>query len=127
MSERTWAIARLRYLAKSLLKEIEWLPADLRFKYRHRFDRMPAIPGPTLRHRVAGDYGIDWFHSSGLETRTAFERALATTEKAPRDFTSILDFGAGCGRVLRWLGEWGEGRELHGVDIDFPAVWWCRR
>jgi SAM-dependent methyltransferase len=119
--------ARLRYIGRSLLKEVEWLPKDLQFKFHHRSDGLPPIPGPTLRHRVAGDYRIEWFHASGRETRDAFENALSTVGKSHEDFSAILDFGAGCGRVLRWIENWGQGRELHGVDIDPPAIWWCKR
>jgi len=119
--------ARLRYLGRSLLKELEWLPRDLRFKYQHRLDGLPPIPGPTLRYRVAGDYRIDWFHVSGRESRAALERALSSVDRTFQDFSRILDFGVGCGRVIRWFEDVSHDKALHGVDIDPLGVYWCAR
>ncbi len=118
---------RIKYLKQTIRKEIEWFPKDLRFRLAHRHERMRPIPGPYLRFRVAGDYGIEWFHVSGRETRLAFERALAGIGRKLPEFRSILDFGAGCGRVLRWLEELTPAARIVGVDVDAPAVRWCRR
>jgi len=118
---------RLRYLADSIRKELEWLPKDLRFRFEHRSDRMPPVPPPYLRFRVAGDYGVKWFHESGRESRNAFESALSGVGKTLQDFRSILDFGVGCGRVARWMEDLVPRARLYGVDIDPPAIRWCKR
>jgi len=39
-------------------------------------------------------------------------------------FTSILDFGCGCGRVTRFL---PRGLDVTGLDIDGEAIGWCRQ
>ena len=81
------------------------------------------LPPATLRVRVAGDADAAWFLEGGRlaeETlRGALERAGARLE----EMASILDFGCGCGRVLRRLADLPG--ELHGSDFDGPAVEWC--
>ena len=42
-----------------------------------------------------------------------------------RSFTSVLDFGCGCGRTLRWLDGLAERAYLAGSDIDGKCVSWC--
>jgi SAM-dependent methyltransferase len=118
---------RLKYLKQSIVKELEWFPKDVRFRFDHRHDKMRPIPGPYLRFRVAGDYAISWFHASGRESRVAFERALEGTGRDLSAFRSILDFGSGCGRILRWLDDLTPRARLFGVDVDGPAVRWCKR
>ncbi len=118
---------RLQYLKQSIVKELEWLPKDARFRLEHRREKMRPVPGPYLRFRVAGDYGIEWFHLSGRESRLAFERALTSAGRSLTDFRSVLDFGSGCGRILRWLDDLTPRAQLFGVDVDGAAVRWCKR
>jgi SAM-dependent methyltransferase len=37
----------------------------------------------------------------------------------------ILDFGCGCGRVLRYMGEIAGAATFHATDIDREAIAWC--
>jgi SAM-dependent methyltransferase len=37
----------------------------------------------------------------------------------------ILDFGCGCGRVLRYMAEVAPASTIHGSDIDREAIAWC--
>jgi SAM-dependent methyltransferase len=70
--------------------------------------------------RVAGTADGDWFLRSG---RAAYDAIAATV---PLDEVgSVLDFGCGCGRVLRyWTDHAGT---VAGSDRDDGAVEWCRR
>jgi SAM-dependent methyltransferase len=50
---------------------------------------------------------------------------LAKNGKDIRDFRSILDFGCGCGRVLR---HWARlDAVVHGCDFNSRSIQWCRR
>ena len=69
--------------------------------------------------RVAGTADGDWFLRSG---RAAFDAIAAHVHV--NDTDAVLDFGCGCGRVLRyWSGHPGL---VAGSDRDAGAVKWCR-
>jgi SAM-dependent methyltransferase len=82
------------------------------------------VPPPRLRVEVAGTAGLEWFLDSGRQQaeiiRSAAERNGAPLESAG----SLLDFGCGCGRVLRHWAE-VEGPEIHGSDYNERLVGWC--
>jgi SAM-dependent methyltransferase len=82
------------------------------------------VPPRRLRVEVAGTAGLQWFLDSGRQQagiiRSAAERNGAPLESAG----SLLDFGCGCGRVLRhWAGL--EGPAIHGSDYNERLVGWC--
>ena len=80
----------------------------------------PPLPPRRLMVRVAGTADADWFLRSG---RAAFDAIAAHVPIA--EVESVLDFGCGCGRVLRyWQGHPGT---VAGSDRDDGAVDWCRR
>ena len=70
--------------------------------------------------RVAGTADGDWFLRSGRAAYDTIAAHVTVDESA-----SILDFGCGCGRVLRyWRDHPGP---VAGSDRDDDAVAWCRR
>ena len=82
------------------------------------------VPPPRLRVEVAGTPEVEWFLESGRRqaeiVRSAADRNGAPLESAGR----MLDFGCGCGRVLRHWHELDRTR-VHGCDIDPRMVAWC--
>ena len=81
------------------------------------------MPGEELIWRVTGARDVAHFHESGQRSVEDISRALAAIGSAFADRRRILDFGCGCGRILRWL-DFGPDVELHGCDIDAEAVAW---
>jgi len=80
----------------------------------------PPLPPRRLMVRVAGTADADWFLRSG---RAAFDAIAAHVP--PDETVDVLDFGCGCGRVLRY---WGDADGLvAGSDRDVGAVDWCRQ
>jgi SAM-dependent methyltransferase len=87
-------------------------------------DGLP-VPPARLIMRVAGTPDVAWFLGSGRlaadSIRAALERANVRIEEA----RSILDFGCGCGRVVRnWATVTGA---VAGSDLSSEAVEWCRK
>jgi SAM-dependent methyltransferase len=82
------------------------------------------VPPPRLRVEVAGTAGLEWFLDSGRQ-QAGIIRAAAERNDAPLESTgSLLDFGCGCGRVLRhWAGL--DGPEIYGSDYNERLVGWC--
>jgi len=69
--------------------------------------------------RVAGTADADWFLRSG---RAAYDAIAANVPL--EEIEAVLDFGCGCGRVLRyWQNHDGTAA---GTDRDAGAVEWCR-
>ena len=83
-------------------------------------DRLP-LPPARLRLMVAGVPQADWFLSSG---QAAAESIRAAVPEPLESMGGILDFGCGCGRVVRhWRDLPGE---LHGSDFNPTLVAWCQ-
>jgi SAM-dependent methyltransferase len=86
-------------------------------------DGLP-LPAPKLIFRVAGTTDAGWFLESG---RLAEQTIRAVLDRAGVPLVSlgaILDFGCGCGRVLRrWQ---GLDARICGSDLSRPAIDWCR-
>jgi SAM-dependent methyltransferase len=79
----------------------------------------PSLPPRRLMVRVAGTADADWFLRSGRAAYDAIAAHVALDE-----VESVLDFGCGCGRVLRY---WNRHEGLvAGSDRDAGAIDWCR-
>lgn len=92
--------------------------------------RRPAtgipIPPASLRARVHTLPDAKSFLEVGQRCVSDLERALAqTNERSLESFTSVLDFGCGCGRTLRWLESTAARTHFSGTDIDDECVSWC--
>ena len=88
-------------------------------------DGLP-IPTPVLLVSTTGSADHLCYLDGGLKAKESILDALneqgIDISKLPR----ILDFGCGCGRVLRhWRNL--DHVDVHGVDIDSRAVKWCNR
>jgi SAM-dependent methyltransferase len=83
------------------------------------------VPPAALRHLVSGTDDVEWFLRGGaLGAGTVIEtlRGNGIDVDAP----AVLDFGCGCGRVLRHL-MGRPGWRLHGADRNLLAIAWCRK
>lgn len=83
------------------------------------------LPGGELRFRVAGTEDAQTFIDLGRQGYTALVGALQSAGVDPGRLTSILDFGCGVGRVLRYWSEW-PGVAVFGTDISADAIAWDR-
>jgi len=85
-----------------------------------------GLPPAFLRRRVHGCNEAGAFRLVGEKVaesiKIELERESIFLDKTSR----LLDFGCGCGRVLRYLpGEIG-ACQLFGTDVDAEAIRWCR-
>jgi len=85
----------------------------------HLVDRVTSFQAGEDREAVVAS-----FLETGQRSVRDLEAVLATVDKTLLDFESILEFGSGCGRIMRWLGPVGAKSELHGCDIDEEAMTW---
>jgi SAM-dependent methyltransferase len=86
-------------------------------------DGLP-LPPPSLVYLVAGHFNVPWYYESGGTHAALLRSVLARHGYEIGSFGSLLDFGCGCGRVIRhWRGQPG----VHGADANPRLVDWCRR
>jgi len=87
-------------------------------------DGLP-LPPTHMILAVTGTTDIAWFLDSGARAAAGLQAALircgASLDRARR----VLDFGCGCGRVLRHFKDLPA--ELHGADFNPRLIRWCRR
>ena len=86
---------------------------------------LPPVPPPELRD-VVSNGGLVGFLDAGFASFLALQRVLAAHGVSFERAGRVLDFGCGCGRLLRLLQPYAASTELHGCDIDATAIAWCR-
>ena len=86
-------------------------------------DGLP-VPPPHLIVRVAGTPDVAWFLESGRLAAESIGAALERAGTGIEAMTSVLDFGCGCGRVVR---HWARcDVRVSGSDVSGAAIDWCR-
>lgn len=85
------------------------------------------VPPADVRYRIASS-PIDEanFLASGELCASDVLRSLAAAGIEAGDFRSILDFGCGCSRVLRYLRPHLARAAFHGWDVDEVGIAWSR-
>lgn len=97
--------------------------SNSRYRRRGAPDGLP-IPPADLRFLVAGSASIAWFLELGALGFDSIRDALARNGVKVEELGSILDFGCGCGRVLRRWHSVG-GPQANGSDYNPRLVEWC--
>jgi len=84
------------------------------------------IPAPKFIVLVTGSADTAWYTEGGRLAAESIRVLLDAAGISARDFQSILDFGCGCGRVIR---QWPAvtSASLHGVDCNPKLIEWCRQ
>jgi SAM-dependent methyltransferase len=83
----------------------------------------PPLPPEVLRLMVAGTDDAAWFRAAGKRGAGALAELLARAGVPLEANSRVLDFGCGCGRVIRHLRHLSA--ELHGCDTNPVAIDWC--
>lgn len=88
-------------------------------------DGLP-LPPADLIFLVAGTTDISWFLEGGARAAGSITEAMRVENVDMASISAMLDFGCGCGRVLR---NWQAlpHTEVHGTDYNERLVDWCRQ
>ena len=87
-------------------------------------DGLP-LPPPELMAMTTGTYSARGFWESGAVTAGWIRKILEANGLEIASFERILDFGCGCGRVLRYWKDLS-GPVFSGADYNPYLVRWCR-
>lgn len=87
-------------------------------------DGLP-LPPPQLVFLVSNQYNVHYFCRVGVLGAECIRGILAKNGIDLNSFEAILDFGCGCGRVIR---QWKDlsGPRLYGTDYNPALIAWCR-
>lgn len=88
-------------------------------------DRLP-IPPSRFINLITGTKEVSLFLTSGKIGRNSILYVLARNKLKMENFRDVLDFGCGCGRVMRhWKSL--KGPRLYGCDYNLELIHWCQR
>jgi SAM-dependent methyltransferase len=83
------------------------------------------VPPARLRFRVHGDVNADSYITTGQTLAQNIQTLCTATGRDFESFTSVLDFGCGCGRVIQHLqSRSAPSTKLFASDIDHELVEW---
>lgn len=90
------------------------------------------MPPDELIDRVVSGFSNDeaeqhraLFLETGRRSFEDFEAALAAVGDSLSNYRRVLEFGCGCGRIMRWMEAVARTGTLVGTDIDARAVEWA--
>ncbi|MGD0338177.1 MAG: class I SAM-dependent methyltransferase [Bacteroidota bacterium] len=97
-------------------------------EYSYRRKGLPdGYPAPPLR-LIFLIIGLPWvsvYYYSGKEIFDDMKALLGKNKIDIRSFNSILDFGCGCGRIIRHFLPHSNAVHLHGSDYNPELIRWC--
>ncbi len=112
-------LARIKY----------WFDAELRRRNRSLTTSPPdslPVPPPDLVFAVSGHRNLEQFLRTGARSYEAIRTTLSRNRTTEKPLTAVLDFGCGCGRVVRyWKDE--SAIDMRGCDYNSRLVAWCRK
>jgi SAM-dependent methyltransferase len=84
-----------------------------------------ALPSPETMAMATDSFWARSFLETGEAASGTIKRILASNELDIASFDAVLDFGCGCGRLMRY---WKDvsGPRFFGVDYNPYLVEWCR-
>jgi len=99
--------------------------SNANYRRRGAPDHLP-IPPSNLIFLVSGTAEIAWFLKAGSLAAESISDALRASGAEIRELGAILDFGCGCGRVLR---HWHSlpRTKVYGTDINPKLVEWVQQ
>jgi SAM-dependent methyltransferase len=120
-AQRRRVIAHLRAMSWKLVTQLHgWTP--LRNRAIRRATRA-ALPSDELIVAVSCRRDVQHFLDTGRLTAESIARSLFAADRPLPTYSSVLDFGSGCGRVVRHLMT-ASNAMMSATDIHHDAIAW---
>ncbi|MEZ4699759.1 MAG: class I SAM-dependent methyltransferase [Rhodothermales bacterium] len=98
---------------------------ELRYRAWDAPDGFPVPPAAFIKDVIACRWNAV-FYDSGKRIVDDMADLLGRHGLSFASFTSVLDFGCGCGRLIRHLDRRTEA-DLHGSDYNPALIQWCQK
>lgn len=121
------AVYRLYQLYQFLLFQPQRWAAAARDRSQGLVADGVPLPPAKLRHRVHGTLDRESFLRLGRVVSGKLHELVGLAGRRMDSFESILDFGCGSGRVLRFLAADAPMARFHATDIDPEPIAWGRQ
>jgi 2-polyprenyl-3-methyl-5-hydroxy-6-metoxy-1,4-benzoquinol methylase len=116
---------RVRETPRKLTKRVRSGTLNAVTRLKGAPDGLP-LPPARLMFLVQGTTNVREFLTDGRSTAVAVLDVLKSTGVEIDSTASILDFGCGCGRVIRHVHEM-TGAQCYGTDYNPQLIEWCQR
>jgi len=93
------------------------------FRKKGAPDGLP-VPSLNLVYSTTAYYDLDKYLKGGLADYKSINQILENSGFEISSFSNILDFGCGCGRIIRHLKSL-KNTDVYGVDINKRCILWC--
>lgn len=97
-------------------------------EYSYRWKGLPdGYPAPSARLVfliIAVPWAAEYF-DSGKEISGEIKTSLTKNNIDLRSFNAVLDFGCGCGRIIRHFASFSDTVHLYGSDYNPELIQWC--
>ncbi len=96
-----------------------------RLRKKGALDGLP-LPPLNIVYLTSAYYDLEKYCTGGLLGSQNIAKILKKNGFAIQSFSAILDFGCGCGRVIRYWKPF-EHTKIYGVDINQKCISWCKK
>lgn len=105
------------------------LQLRIRNKYHYIREQLLGAPLPptAMMKLVTGNNIAQWYVESGRRAAQSVHETIEKSHFRMKDMQSVLDFGCGCGRVIRHWKSIAKTTKLYGVDYNRELVYWARK
>jgi SAM-dependent methyltransferase len=124
--EQIKRILRKSNMLRHLNRESKYCLQMLKWQSkRASYESDLKLPSARLIYLVSGTPDPEWFVRSGKETAKNIFESLHRNNINFSEFKNILDFGCGCGRLIRHLLPLSPAN-YYGTDYNLKLVNWCK-
>ena len=106
---------------------LRWVGVHGLLEYEGIAAHYPALPPHELRATACGGPSLESHLMTGVaDFYTVGELFEVFADRSIESVRSVLDFGCGCGRLLRWFQAGLPECDLVGADVRHASMQWCR-
>jgi ubiquinone/menaquinone biosynthesis C-methylase UbiE len=116
-----------RYILRTSEQALEWLHSVGVCTHERLGTHVPPLPPKNLRQIVAAVDAEEFLWTGLVDLATLLSLYERHAAGIPASQAQVLDFGCGCGRMLRFLTGAQSTARAVGSDVNDALIAWCRK